>query len=76
MSCGCSAGLSFSGGAPKKKSSKSKSPKAKAVKAVKAVKTKTVKELYEIAKKLDIKGRSKMNKDALTKAIKKAGGKV
>jgi Rho termination factor-like protein len=32
-------------------------------------------ELYNMAKELDIKGRSKMNKDDLSKAILRAGGR-
>jgi hypothetical protein len=32
-------------------------------------------ELYNLAKELDIKGRSKMNKDELSKAIHRAGGR-
>ena len=32
-------------------------------------------ELYNLAQELDIKGRSKMNKDELSKAIQRAGGR-
>ena len=32
-------------------------------------------ELYNLAQELDIKGRSKMNKDELSKAIHRAGGR-
>ena len=56
MDCGCSAGLSLSGGG--RSSSHSLVPSKKA--------------LYEHAKALGIKGRSTMNKNELANAIKRA----
>jgi len=59
MDCGCSAGLSLSGGGRSySSSSHSLVPSKKA--------------LYEHAKALGIKGRSTMNKNELANAIKRA----
>lgn len=67
MSCGCSQGASFTGGAPvrakKGKSGKSAPKKGEG--------NETKKELYAKAKKLDILHRSQMNKKELKLAIKK-----
>jgi Rho termination factor, N-terminal domain len=40
-----------------------------------ALEERTRDELYNLAKELDIKGRSKMSKDELSKAIHRAGGR-